>query len=77
MRQHTTGRARVGFLANRIKDYEDALLDAVCASREAGATWEQIGQVLGITAQAAHSRYSATCKRVMETGGPTTKLARW
>lgn len=77
MRQHITGRARVGFLAKQITAYRESLDDAVCASREAGATWEQIGEVLGITAQAAHSRYSDACERVRENGGPFTKLARW
>ena len=35
-----------------------ALKGAVRAARRNGATWEAIGAILGITRQAAHSRFS-------------------
>lgn len=77
MRQHTTGRAAVKFFSARIAEYEDCLADAVCASRQAGATWEQIGQVLGISAQAAHSRYRKVVEERLAEGGPKATVARW
>jgi hypothetical protein len=39
-------------------DYWDALLrDVVTAARERGCTWAEIGEALGVTAQAAHQRF--------------------
>ena len=36
-----------------------ALNDAVRAARAAGATWEDIGRAVGISRQAAHTRWAA------------------
>lgn len=36
---------------------EAATRDAVEQAREAGMTWEQVGQALGVTKQAAQQRY--------------------
>lgn len=77
MRQHTTGRAAVKFFSTRLAEYEECLADAVCASRQAGATWEQIGKVLGITAQAAHSRYRYVVEERKTAGGPKATVSRW
>lgn len=47
--------------ARSLKDVERdagaAVREAVEEARKAGATWEQVGEALGITRQAAHERY--------------------
>ena len=39
-------------------DADQQLHDAVTAARQAGVTWAAIGEVLGITRQAAFKRFS-------------------
>lgn len=36
---------------------EKNVVDAVTAARQSGMSWQRIGEVLGISAQAAHQRY--------------------
>ena len=49
---------RVAALALEITEADDELVTAVAAARSAGCTWEQIGGAMGISKQAAHSRYA-------------------
>jgi hypothetical protein len=53
--------ARLDFIrlaAQHIADAERMLRSAVDDARHAGATWQQIGDVLGTTRQAAHERFT-------------------
>lgn len=44
--------------ASQARDEADrALLEAVRAARRGGATWHQIGEVLGVTKQTAWERF--------------------
>lgn len=44
-------------LTARIADLETERLAAIAAAVADGATWAELGRVLGVTAQAAHKRY--------------------
>lgn len=45
--------------ADRIaKEYADNLRLSVQIARDRGATWEEIGELLGVSRQAAHERFS-------------------
>lgn len=46
-------------LANYRSHVEDAIHLAVVEARAEGQTWEQIGNLLGVTRQAAQQRYGA------------------
>jgi hypothetical protein len=41
---------------------ERALRNSVRSAREAGATWEQVGTVLGVKKQTAWEKYSGDCQ---------------
>lgn len=44
--------------ANRLRHAADAVVtEYVAAAREQGATWADIGEVLGVSTQAAHQKY--------------------
>lgn len=43
--------------ANHVRLHEQMLLGSVASARDAGASWELIGQVLGVTRQAAAQRF--------------------
>ncbi len=44
--------------ANRLRHAADAVVtEFVAAARERGATWADIGEVLGVSTQAAHQKY--------------------
>lgn len=45
-------------LRRRELDTDQALRAAVSEARTQGATWEQIGNALGMTRQNAHARFS-------------------
>ena len=44
-------------LTGRIAEVEAQREQAVAAAMAAGATWADIGEALGVSAQAAHKRY--------------------
>lgn len=48
---------KIEALTVRIADLEAQRERAVAAAMTAGATWAQIGEALGVSAQAAHKRY--------------------
>jgi hypothetical protein len=48
---------------------DDALDDAVRRARQAGATWEAIGDAAGMTRQAAHGRWAGRWQPVATGGG--------
>ncbi len=48
---------RAAKLTARIASLETDREAAVAAARAAGASWAEIGQALGVSAQAAHKRY--------------------
>ena len=48
----------------------EALSEAVHGARRCNATWSQIGQRLGVSAQAAHSRFRKTADRRPDRKGP-------
>jgi FixJ family two-component response regulator len=48
---------KIKVLTVRMADLEAARERAVAAAMTAGATWAQIGEALGVSAQAAHKRY--------------------
>ncbi len=44
--------------ANRLRRASDALVtELVLDARDAGATWAEIGETLGVSTQAAHQKY--------------------
>ena len=44
--------------ANRLRHAADALVtELVLEAREQGATWAEIGEILGVSTQAAHQKY--------------------
>jgi transposase-like protein len=48
---------RIQIVTARIADLEADRERAVALAMAGGATWVEIGQALGVTAQAAHKRY--------------------
>lgn len=47
--------------ANRLRHAADALVtELVAEARDQGATWAEVGEVLGVSTQAAHQRYRWT-----------------
>jgi hypothetical protein len=48
---------KIKVLTVRATDLEAARERAVAAAMSTGATWAQIGEALGVSAQAAHKRY--------------------
>lgn len=55
--------------ANTVRRSEARLGKAVVAAREAGATWAQIGEAVGMSRQSAHERWghaprSSGCQRL-------------
>jgi hypothetical protein len=48
---------KVQTLTGRIAEVEAQREQAVAAAMAAGATWAEIGDALGVSAQAAHKRY--------------------
>lgn len=47
---------------------EEHLVAAVDAARDAGATWADIGEALGISRQAAHKRFNRNTNKENEHG---------
>ena len=52
-----TRTGRVRDLAERLADVQAQLWDAVRESRDAGASWSDVGSALGVSKQAAQQRY--------------------
>jgi len=50
-------RCRIAAAAKAVEDASESLRQAVRSAREAGLTWATIGEVLGVTKQAAHERF--------------------
>ena len=50
-------RCRIAAAARAVEDATESLRQAVRSAREAGLTWATIGEVLGVTKQAAHERF--------------------
>jgi DNA-directed RNA polymerase specialized sigma24 family protein len=48
---------RIGLAARDIRAAEDELRQAVAAARTEGYTWAEIGMTLGVTRQAAQTRF--------------------
>jgi len=48
---------RIGLAARDIRAAEDELHQAVAAARAEGHTWAEIGMTLGVTRQAAQTRF--------------------
>ena len=48
---------KIEALTGRLAEMEADRERAVAAAMERGATWAEIGEALGVTAQAAHKRY--------------------
>ena len=48
---------KIEALTARLAELEADRERAVAAAMERGATWAEIGEALGVTAQAAHKRY--------------------
>ncbi len=48
---------KIEALTGRLAEMEAVRERAVAAAMERGATWAEIGEALGVTAQAAHKRY--------------------
>ncbi|WP_017179250.1 hypothetical protein [Actinomyces timonensis] len=51
--------ARIAVAQIRVRAAERALDDAVMVAREAGLSWQAIGDVLGMTRQGANKRFHA------------------
>jgi len=49
---------RLARAAENLKGAEQALAQAVGSARRGGASWRQIGDIVGTTRQAAHQRWS-------------------
>ena len=45
-----------------VRDAEQSLRDAVAEARFEGASWSELGAVLGVSRQAAHERFGAAHK---------------
>jgi hypothetical protein len=41
-----------------VRAYDAALTEAIAQARADGATWQELGEELGTTAQAAHARFA-------------------
>lgn len=52
------GLDRLGRAVENLREAEQAVGDAVVSARHGGASWGQIGDIVGITRQAAHQRWS-------------------
>lgn len=48
----------VALFAGQVDNYEERLAESVSYARDAGCTWKQIANRLGITRQAAEKRYA-------------------
>jgi len=63
-REHTARKLagadldRLARAVENMKDAEQALADAVVSARQGGASWGEIGDIVGTTRQAAHQRWS-------------------
>ena len=53
--------ARIAVAQMRLRAAEHALDGAVMAARDAGLSWQAIGDVLGMTRQGANKRFHAAC----------------
>lgn len=53
-----SGRHSLGVAAQAVEHADRALLLAVRSARAEGLTWAQIGDLLGVTRQAAHLRFA-------------------
>jgi hypothetical protein len=62
--------------AGRHRQAELTLWEAVTRAREAGATWTQIGQLLGVSAQAAHKRFTKPPRGSLTGAVPLLRGAR-
>jgi len=51
---------RLAGAVDSLRQAERALADAVGAAHQGGASWAHIGDIVGITRQAAHQRWSPT-----------------
>lgn len=58
--------AALSSVAALVGEVDSTVIRLVAQARDRGATWEDIGQALGITRQAAHYRYS----RILGAGEP-------
>ncbi len=55
--------------ANRLRHATEALVtELVATARSDGATWAEIGEVLGVSTQAAHQKYRWVTVDVIEDG---------
>lgn len=52
------GLARLDAIQQGTVYWTQVLAEAVRLAREQGATWQQIGEALGVSAQAAHERFT-------------------
>jgi predicted DsbA family dithiol-disulfide isomerase len=53
--------------ANRLRHAAEALVtELVAEAREEGATWADIGEVLGVSTQAAHQRYRWAARQYID-----------
>lgn len=50
----------VADLAKQRRAIEAQVLDSVASARRSGATWAQLGHVLGVTPQAVQKRYGGS-----------------
>ncbi len=57
------GIQRVKDAARHLERAESDLRASVARARERGATWQQVGDALGISRQAAHERFGGGEKR--------------
>ena len=54
--------------ANRLRHATEALVtELVAAARSEGATWADIGEILGVSTQAAHQKYRWAVADTLET----------
>ena len=61
-----TPLAQVEAYAKARRHIDSAVRVAVVDARHQGATWEQLGDALGVSASAAHQRFATEVARVAE-----------
>lgn len=61
------GLARLDAIQQGTVYWTQVLMKAVTLAREQGATWKEIGDALGVSAQAAHGRFTKGKLRISVT----------